>query len=306
MSVYLDVVLFENIIMNYIILFATGIICKTQIKQIRLIASSILGSIYAVISYITNFELYSSIIVKILLSVAMVYLAFNSVSIKTMFKEIIIFYLTSFLFGGCAFALLYFIHPEKILFKEGKLVGTYPLKIAFLGAILGFFIVNIAFKIVKKKLTPKDMICNIEIIYNKKSCNLRAMIDTGNMLKDPITKTPVIVVEANSLAYIIPDNILNNLQKIILGEYEEIQTDYISKFRVIPFSSIGKQNGILLGFKIDKVIIKYDGKNIESREIIVGIYDKELSKNKEYSALVGLDLLEGDETKNEYLANANR
>lgn len=306
MTVYLDVVLFENIFMNYIILFATGLISKAQIKHIRIIASSVLGSIYAVMSYITNFGWYSSIIVKILLSISMVYLAFNSQNIKIMFKEIIIFYLTSFLFGGCAFSLLYFVHPEKILFNNGKLVGTYPIKIAFLGAVVGFILINIAFRIVKRRLGKKDMFCNIEINYKDRVCNVRAMIDTGNMLKDPLTKSPVIVVEANSLNEIIPKKILNNLQKIILGEYEEIGLDYISKFRIIPFSSIGKQNGILLGFRVDKVVIRFDENNIVNKNVIIGIYDKVLSKNKEYSALIGLDLLEGDDYTNEYLANANR
>ena len=34
MTVYLDVVFLENIIINYIIIYATGIISKTKIKQI--------------------------------------------------------------------------------------------------------------------------------------------------------------------------------------------------------------------------------------------------------------------------------
>ena len=150
------------------------------------------------------------------------------------------------------------------------------------------------------------MICDIEIIYNNKSCKIKSIIDTGNMLKDPITKDPVIIVEANELVSIIPKNVLDNIQKIIYGDYDKLNEKYISKFRVIPFTSIGKQNGILLGIKVDKVIIKYDGKRIENKNIIVGIYDKVLSKNKEYSALVGLDLLEGEIKQNEYMANANR
>ena len=52
MTIYLDIVFVENIIMNYIILFATGIICKEKIRQIRIIISSIIGSIYSVAYYI--------------------------------------------------------------------------------------------------------------------------------------------------------------------------------------------------------------------------------------------------------------
>ena len=45
MTVYVDVVFFENIFMNYIILFATAIINKVEIKLIRSLVSSMLGSV---------------------------------------------------------------------------------------------------------------------------------------------------------------------------------------------------------------------------------------------------------------------
>ena len=35
MTIYIDIVLVENIIMNYIILFATAIVLKIKIKHIR-------------------------------------------------------------------------------------------------------------------------------------------------------------------------------------------------------------------------------------------------------------------------------
>ena len=45
--------------------------------------------------------------------------------------------------------------------------------------------------------------------------------------------------------------------------------DYISRFRLIPFSSLGKQNGMLVGFKPDKVLIKFDENEIEKKNVIV-------------------------------------
>ena len=51
--------------------------------------------------------------------------------------------------GGCAFALLYFIKPENIIMKNGVYIGTYPIKIALLGGIVGFVVTYIAFKIIK-------------------------------------------------------------------------------------------------------------------------------------------------------------
>lgn len=302
MVIYLDIILLENLFMNYIILFATALITKNKAKIWRLAISSLLGGIYAAISFMSVLEIYSGLVLKVLLSVAMIYIAFNPKTIKLMFKQLIIFYLVSFAFGGTAFALLYFISPEEILMKNGLLIGTYPLKIAFLGAIVGFTIIQIAFKTIKTKMTKKDMLCELEMYLEDGKQVLIAMIDTGNLLREPITKAPVIVAESTKLTNILPENILRNVDRIISGEIEDIDDKYMSKFRVIPFISLGKENGMLLGMKLDKVVITTEDGTKEEKDVVLGIYDKPLSKNNTYNALIGLELLERG--TNEYIADA--
>ena len=293
MTVYLDIILIENICMNYIILLATGLILKNKISNLRLFLSSLLGSIYAVSSYITKLEMYSTIIMKILLSITMIYIAFKPKNVKRVFKQLVIFYLTSFAFGGCAFALLYFVRPQDILMKNGVYIGTYPLKIALLGGIVGFVIINISFKIIKNKLNKKNMFCDIEIYLNEKLVTVHALIDTGNLLKEPITGNAVIVVEKEKLYNLIPNQILDNIEQIMYGneKIENIEGEYISKLRLIPFSSLGTPNGMLIGTKVDKIKIEFEEEEIEATNVIVGIYNKSLTKNGLYNALIGLDLL---------------
>jgi len=245
-TIYLDVILLENICMNYIILFATGMISKAKIKKVRLLLSSLLGGIYAVLSFAPVLEIYSNFIMKIVLSITMIHIAFYPKKLKLLLKQLILFYLVSFAFGGCAFCLLYFIRPENILMRNGYLTGTYPIKIALLGGIVGFVIVNIAFSLVKVKLRKKDMFCEIEIHFNQKSVTIKAMIDTGNLLKDPISGMPVIVTEKQELKNLIPEEIIDNLNNILNGQNEDIKSEqakeFLPKFRLIPFSSLGKQN----------------------------------------------------------------
>lgn len=310
MTVYLDIVLIENLCMNYIILFATGYLLKKKINHIRLILSALLGGVYAILAYMEILEIYSNIILKVILSIVMVYIAYHAKNIRQLAKELLFFYLISFVFGGCAFALLYFIKPQEILIRNGSYVGTYPLKIAILGGIVGFTITVIAFKFAKSKFNKKDIYCTITIYFKKENITTIALLDTGNMLKDPITQMPVIVVEKEILRKILPDIILNNLNKIIGGDvpkevYEDENLEYITKFRVIPFSSIGKANGMLLGFKANKVVIKDEDEQQTIENVIVGIYESKLSKKNQYFALIGLDLLEGSE-KNEFTTNVSR
>jgi len=67
----------------------------------------------------------------------------------------------------------------------------------------------------------------------------------------------------------------------------------LAKFRVIPFTSLGKQNGMLLGIKADKFSIQTENGNVDVSNVIIGISTHDLTKNGLYSALIGLDILEG-------------
>ena len=297
MTIYVDVVLIENLIMNYIILLATGLILKIKIKHIRLIIGSLLGAIYTIIGYIGILEIYSSFILKIILSIMIVYIAYYPQTLKKMWKELLFFYLTSFVFGGVAFSLIYIVKPQEIIMKNGLFLGTYPLKTVILGAIVAFVIIITAFKIIKNKISKKDLICEITVEIEGKKIITKALIDTGNMLKEPITNTPVVVIEHTLLYDVIPKEILNHLEEIIGGDFkeipEEIKNKYVSKLKLIPYSSLGKQNGMLLGIKAKKlIIVKGEEKEkIEKENIILGIYDKSLTKKGEYRAIIGMEFV---------------
>ncbi len=295
MTIYIDVVFLENLVMNSIILIASGIILKKKLKWIRILLASSLGAIYTIIGYISVLQIYSNLVLKVILSILIIYIAFNPQTVKQLWKDVLIFYLTSFVFGGVAFALIYVVKPQDILMKNGLFLGTYPLKTVLLAAIVAFIIIIAAFAIVKTKFSKKDMFCDVEVELNNKKIKTRAMIDTGNLLKEPITNTPVIVLEHTLLYECVPKEILDNLESILGGELvkipEEIRNEYISRLKLIPFASLGKQNGMLVGIKADSLKIIQDEQEKESKNVIVGIYNKSLTKRGEYRALIGIDLL---------------
>ena len=294
MTVYIDIILLENLCMNYIILFATAYIMKIKISHIRIIASSSIGAVYSIMLYMQILPIYSSIFMKIILSVAMVYISYAPKTVKIAIKQLIIFYLISFAFGGCAFALLYFVKPQDIFIKNGVYIGTYPLKIALLGGIVGFIITYIAFKIIKNKATKEEMIYKLKIKINDKTVEVNALLDTGNKLKDPITLVPVIVIEKQKLYNFLPEEILENIDKIIGGDSDKLIEEnikYMSKFRVIPYNSIGKQNGLMLGFKADEVKIIIDEEKRTIKNTIIGIFNQSFN-SQTYSALISLEIIE--------------
>lgn len=282
--------------MNSIILYAASVILKIMPKLVRIILASLIGSVYTIIIYTTEISIYTSIVAKVVLSIIMVYIAFNPQSMKKLWKQVLIFYLTSFVFGGVALYLIYFIKPQEALIKNGMFVGDYVLKVILLGGIVAFAIIKISIKIIKTKINSKDMYCNVKIKLNEKIIETRAMVDTGNLAKEPITNTPVVILESSLLYNIIPKEILNNIEEILGGDLsripKEIQEQYMAKLRCIPFSSLGKQNGMLLGIKADEIEVEYEEEKKISKNVIIGIYDKSFTKRGEYRALIGLELIQ--------------
>lgn len=278
--------------MNYIILAATEVVTNTNIKhrQARLIFSSFIGSIYAVVVYIKIFKIYESLVAKVILSIIMVYIAFKPGSAKDFAKKLIIFYMTSFVFGGCTIALMYIAKPENVKLRNGVFVGTYPIKIAVVAGIIAFIIIEVAFRMNKAKITTKDMICKMQIIFEGKIVETKAFIDTGNLLKEPITGAPVVIVEEKVMKEILPTRLLQYMKNNLGGDDERKIQEYKNKIRAIPFMSLGKENGMLIGIKVDKIIISGYIEEKIIKNVIVGIYNKKLSKN--YNALIGLNLLE--------------
>lgn len=296
MTIYLDVIFLENIVINYIILYVTGIISKTQINQKRLIAGALIGAFYSIIYYVLNLKIYSSFIIKIILSIVIIYVAFNSNSFKDLLKKVLLFYLTSFVFGGSAIAIIYMVNSQNITIQNGVLIGSYTIKTVLIGIVIAYFTIILAFKILKTKISKKDLICEIEISFNNKKIKSKALIDTGNFLKEPVTNLPVIVMERTLLDEVLPKEILNNSEEILGGDFSKIprciKEEFSSKLKVIPYSSLGKQNGMLLGIKGENLVVYLKDEILHLDKAIIAIYDKSLTKRGEYRSLLGLGIIE--------------
>ena len=106
---------------------------------------------------------------------------------------------------------------------------------------------------------------------------------------------------------ILPKELLDNIEEIINGKTIDFNNKedekYLSKMKIIPFSSIGKTNGMMLGIRANKVTIEMDENEKEIENVIIGISLQKIGQN--YSAIFGLDLFEKGE-KNEFTTNIKK
>lgn len=292
MIVYADIVFIENLIINCVILYVTAVLKKIKISYLRIFFSSICGSSYAVLSIVVI----DNVIGKLILSIVMILIIFPTKNVKQILETLTTFYLVSITAGGAAIAISYLMNDYKINTVNGIAIVDFPILFSAVGIIIGVFLIITTINNLKSKISKRDIFYDIEIFIDNKKVKIRALLDTGNMLKDPISQRPVVIATRRSLKNVLPQEILEDIKNILGGDKLGGINQFANKIKLIPFKSLGNEHGILIGIKSNKIIVD----NNEIKDVIIGIYEKEFSRTKKYDALIGIDLLYEEECNYEF------
>ena len=265
-DIYLDVYFSFNFLMDFFVLFLTGIIIKNNKKIYRTIVSAIIGATYATIVMITEgMEIYQKSIgifqkgigedltkpLKIVLTyVVIVYvmelIAYGKYNAVTMTRNMIIIYIITFILSGAVNA----------YYCENRVDGINVTK-----TILLVFFIEI-FLVVLVKRSQKDVsitsLYQVTLLVDGNRINVIGLADTGNSLTEPITGKPVSIIQAEELKK-IPDKIL-----------------------LVPYNSVGKERGLMRAFVADNMIV--NGRTVEKP--IIGIHKGSFGGNNRYQLIL--------------------
>lgn len=280
-KLYVDVIFMENFIINFIILLLTRKFSKEKTNNLKLIFGAFLGASYVILLFFSLPNIFYSFGFKIIISIMIIIVSFGIKRIKNFLKIISTFYIISFIMGGTAFALIYVVNFD---FKQ----------IIIWSIILTIVLIYIAWDYIIKRNIQNKLIHVLHVNIMNTNKDIKAMIDTGNSLYDPLSKIPVIIVEYDALKEILPESIKNLFSK---EDYQSIfkipnmvkDDKWMERLRIIPYNSIGNENGLLLGIKPDNITIDENGKTL--KDVILGIYAKKFSENNNYEAIIGPELI---------------
>jgi len=294
--VYADVILFENLIMNYLILWSTARLTRYNYSKVKLMIAAFLGALYAVLSYLPEYNYLFSFFMKILFSILIVIVAYTPAYFHLLLKLTGIFYVISFVFGGAAFGLFYFINGLNLTSNGISFIKDFPVKILAVAVILAYVTIKYSWDYVQHRIKREKLIVRVEMSFDNRKLCIDALIDTGNSLKDPITNAPVMITDYNMIRELLPHDIQKIFERCAESELNAIAeimstSKWSTRFRLIPFRSLGRENGMLIGFRPDVLTIFDSGRGIHLNNIVIAIYRKKLSKDGEYSALIHPEML---------------
>lgn len=296
LEIYAEYLFLENFIMNFLILHITSYFCKYQGKLYKLIIGASVGALYAFIIFFPSLHFLLSFSMKLVISMLIIVISFTPHKFRDFFKYLSIFYLVSFVFGGTAFAFFYFTNFNSILSNGVFYTNSFSIKVLLYSVAVAYILIVLSIGYIKNKVNKENLYKEIVIEFDSKEKEVNALIDTGNSLSDPISQFPVIVVEYNAIEELLPEGVKDIFKNDNWNKLEQITTilqksNWMNRFRIIPFTSLGMENGMLIGFKPDSVKLKIKGDVMNLSKIIVGISTSRLSKNGDYKALLNPDIL---------------
>lgn len=298
MEIYLDILVLENLVINYLILSVTAKFSRLRVSTLRLFAGAIVGALYVVFIILQpGIKIYYTTLAKILLSIFIVAITYSPRKVLSFIKTLVMFYISTFIFAGAALAFLFF-NQQGGFVRNGivYVFGQSKWSLMVFSFLTVGIILKIFWEVIQSKLTKDRIVIPVKISFDNRVIDLSALLDTGNSLKDPLTNIPVIVVEFNALQELLPleiKSIFEKSQEEDLNYVSAIisKSKWFSRFRLIPFCSLGKENGMLIGFKPDFIEIGEEEEKRDIKNVIVGIYNRSLSRNEKYKALLGPELV---------------
>lgn len=284
--VYIDVLFLINFSVNYLLLYITEKILYLNTKRIRKIIGASIGGIYSCLIFFPELSGMYTFYSKVIFSLIITGQTFGIKKIKLFLKEVAVFYIASFVLCGVTFALLFLLNSSggmEIRTNNGVFYFDLPWKVLFLGGSVCFIVM----KIIKKLISSQKGIIykEVKINFREKSVILTGLVDTGNRLTDPMGNK-VIVCEYQAIKRLIDRDMEVFFEKDTY-EIEEKDLEELTNIRFIPYTSIGKRDGIMKGFVCDSIEVD----NIRYQKPIIAIHQGVLSEESDYKVLLGAGFL---------------
>ncbi len=302
MSIYLDIIWFLNFSFDLLLLLLTAIALKRKIKKYRIVLAALLGS-SIVIMLFTPLSLFASHpFGKMFVSVLMVWIAFGFKRFRFFVQILLTFYFVTFLVGGGMIGVHYFLQSE-MSYLNGVLMTNstgFGHPISWIFVIVGFpmlwiFSRNRIEGLETKKIHFEQLV-NVTIKVDECELTLRGLVDSGNQLYDPITRSPVMIIDTLKASHFIPEPLVNQaIQEDVMESLSnnEQSHPWEHRIRIIPYRVVGSENKFLLGFKPDEVVIETKDEKIKVQKTIVGLNRTKLSSEDEYECIIHPKMLQG-------------
>ncbi len=259
-TVYIDILFLINFSMDFLCFYISSRIMSLKLDTLRACIAAAVGGIYAVGALFLPSGGILTLGADIAVCVGMSAIAFGKKN-GIVFSSIVYFAVSMALGGSMTaiFNLLNRMGFSGAVIEESEKDGPAVWLLALLAAVSAV-ITLLGGRFLKKSASVRFV--ELSFSYRNKETSLRAFVDTGNRLCDPISGKACIVVDASQLKGKLPDKLLSAALDKNVSRMAMLEDDIVKDTRLIPaYGATGK--GMLLALRPERVCVDTGKKRYE-------------------------------------------
>lgn len=269
-EVYADLLFLINTGMDGLCLLLTGRLLHRRVRPWRVIWGAALGGVYAVAALLLpDMGQALSLLTDAGVCIAMCGVVFGERRrgwLRWLLGAAGVYFLLSMALGGVMTALYHLLNRaglpsllDELLPGGGDGLGSWLfLLLALVGGAVSLWGGRLA------RRSQAIRVCAVTVELDGQTAHLRGMVDSGNLLRDPMSGRAVICGETSALRSILSPPLLAVLEGAPPGAVTLSPTD-ARRVRVIP-AKTATGSGMLCGFLPDRVTVTPEGEE-EGREV---------------------------------------
>ena len=283
MEVYIEDVIIDNIVLNFLLLFLTKKLLRSERKNIFLFLGAVFGMLGAVALALKDVQGIFLFLYKFALGSIIVLISFGYKSIRSYLLTYLCFVFATALMGGLSFLISFSF--GKAIVSNGEVYYELGLPIGVVWLVVGLFSALICkvVKIIRKKTLKSNYIFEARLEVGNKRLKTKIYLDTGNTLED--LGKPITLISQKQFSKLYPNV---SLISLFLGN---VPKD-ISSARYITTDSVGGKKKMLV-FEVERLVVE-DKKEMIIQNALLGLSQVEFEKKLDCGLVGGIELFSGE------------
>lgn len=276
-TLYIDVYFLINFTVDILSAFVSLKLTHTTTTVKRLILLGALGGIFAIADVFAGNNKGLNLIIWLMFSLMLIFLVCKRAAFVRRVKFTVFFYIASFAISGLVnyvYTIFDKYFSEALSAIDGGGENRHLLIFSVI-ILLAIGVFRILIMLFSSSMGEKSVRLQINIEEN--SINVEALIDSGNLVKDPMNMNPVVFIKKETAEKIFPCSVIE------LSNIDSMESSYKKRIRLIPVSKNGATH-VMTGVRVDDVYIIGADDSKERIEATV-VIDKEEGTFGGYYAL---------------------
>lgn len=275
--IYVDALFLLNFTADYFLLFLTAKSAGLYPSRRRLLLGALLGAVFAVLFYFLPIKIPFALLLRLMSGCCIVLAAFGSMQGVRLLRLCGSFLLMTLLLAGVVFLLSQRIGGISV--HNGVLYAEISVAVMLLGFSLSYGLANLVLG--RGRGHVERIYHEISVSLHGKTARFRALSDSGNLLRDPVSGSRVIVTDGDSLLPLLGTDALTQLRKTP-PPLELLWERYGIRFWLLP-ADTAAGHCVFPVFRAEKLYV--DGK--PSREYLIAVAPQPVEVGGDCRALMG-------------------